>query len=204
MENILQLYNKPYNPTEPVICFDEKSVQLLSDTYSYKPCRPGAVAQRDHEYIRRGTANVFCSVEPKAGRHFVKVTTRRTALDFAEAINDISKRYPTAKTIHLVLDNLNTHCQKSLLLRFGKAKGRSLWRRFTVHYTPKHASWLNQAEIQISAYSRAVLRHARIDSIDSLRQQSSAWQRRMNIKAQPFQWKFSRKDSRRVFNYAQD
>lgn len=204
MENILHLYNKPYNAAEPVICFDEKSVQLLSDAYPYKSCRSGAVAQRDHEYVRHGTANVFCCVEPKVGRHFVKVTLRRTAVDFAETINDISKRYSNARTIHLVIDNLNTHCQKSLLLRFGETKGRALWRRFIVHYTPKHASWLNQAEIQISAYSRSVLRHARIPSIEKLKQLSSAWQRRVNIIAKPFQWKFSKKDARRVFKYKQN
>ena len=204
MEDILRLYGKPYKQTEPVICFDEKSVQLLSDTYPSKPCRPGRVAQRDHEYVRHGTANVFCCIEPKAGRHFVKVTLRRTALDFAEVLRDISKRYPKARTIHLVMDNLNTHCLKSLIERFGEKKAKAIWKQFTVHYTPKHASWLNQAEIQISAYSRAVLRHARVSSTEELKTRSSKWMRKMNKQAQPFQWRFSTKDSRKIFKYKQN
>jgi hypothetical protein len=201
MENILRLYNKPLNSNEPVVCFDEKSVQLLSDLYAPQLPQPGKILRRDHEYVRCGTVNVFCSVEPKAGRHFLKVTKRRTALDFADVLRDIEHRYADADVIHLVLDNLNTHRLKSLTSRFGEIEGTRLWRRFSFHFTPKHASWLNQAEIQISAFARAVVRRSRLPSPAALRAATKAWQRKMNKLMRPFSWTFNVPKARKVFNY---
>lgn len=201
MEDVLAIYQRPYDFREPVICFDEKSVQLFQDRYAPTNCRPGKVARRDHEYIRRGTANIFCAIEPKAGRHFLKVTQRRTAADFAEAIRDLAACYPKARRIHLVLDNLNTHSLSSLIARFGDTKARRLWRRFQLHYTPKHASWLNQAEIQISALARGGLRGRRFPSIRILAQNVSAWKKMANRAARHFTWGFSVADARKKFKY---
>src|SRR5262249_41034002 len=149
MEALLDLYERPLDPKEPVICLDERPVQLLDFERFRVPCGPGRIAKQDYEYVRCGTANLFCSVEPKAGRHRIRATPNRKAPAFAEEMRDIVRRYPHARTIHVVLDNLNTHSEKSLVERFGLRRGRRLWNRFTVHYTPKHGSWLNQAEIEI-------------------------------------------------------
>ncbi|KAF0139843.1 MAG: transposase, partial [Ignavibacteria bacterium] len=150
MEDVLDLYEKPYNPKEPVVCLDEKSIQLLkSAREDVAAKKDGQITKRDSEYIRCGTANAFCGIEPKAGKHFTIVTRRRKRPDFAKVLNKISKRYPKAKTINLVMDNLNTHNEKSLVTYYGKKEGHEIWRRFTIHYTPKHGSWLNQAEIEI-------------------------------------------------------
>ena len=147
---------------------DEKSVTLPADVREALPMKPGSVAKRDYEYERRGTANVFCGVEPKAGGHLTKATPTRCAAEFAEFLRLIESRYPDAETIHLVIDNLNTHCGKTLVDRFGQPKGAALWDRFTVHYTPKHASWLNQAEIEISLFSRQCLGKRRIGELRTL------------------------------------
>ena len=143
MEDVLELYERPHNPQEPVVCFDEKPVSLHGEVRAPQAVRPGVVAKRDSEYKRKGTANVFCAVEPRAGRHFTFPTPRRSAAEFAKVIATIARRYPLAQTIHLVVDNLNIHCQKSLTKHFGPERGAQLWNRFTVHYTPKHGSWLN-------------------------------------------------------------
>ena len=147
MGDVLTQYEKPYNPEEPVVCVDEKSVQLLAEKRAPRPMRPGKPFRRDNEYIRRGTTNIFCAVEPKAGRHLTSVRPHRKARDFAGFLAWLSSRYPDAKTIHVVMDNLNTHREASLIKRFGEHRGREIWQRFTPHYTPVHASWLNQAEI---------------------------------------------------------
>jgi DDE superfamily endonuclease len=152
MEDILDLYDDKYDPKRPVVCLDEKPVVLREDTRVSMPVRPGSPLKRDYEYIRHGKANAFCSVEPKAGRHFAKATPNRTAPEFAKMLAAIARRYPDAKKIHLVMDNLNTHVEKSLTDHFGKKRGRRLWQRFEVHYTPKHASWLNQAETEIGIF----------------------------------------------------
>jgi transposase len=201
MEDILRLYTKPYNKSEPVVCFDEKSVQLLDNLYPQSLARPGKIARCDYEYKRCGTANVFCTVEPKAGKHLIKVTPRRTARDFAEALRDIARRYPAKKTIHIVLDNLNTHCRKSVIQRFGKVRGSTLWKKFTFHFTPKHASWLNQAEIAISLFARAVLKRKRYPDIDSLGKAAAVFQKTNNRSTRPFKWKFTVRKARKQFKY---
>lgn len=200
MEDVLTLYEKPYDECEPVVCLDEKPVQCLEDKRRTVRVRNGST-RRDYEYVRRGTANVFCGVEPKAGRHFTKVTKTRKNPDFARMLRDIARAYPAARTIHLVMDNLSTHTRAALEQTFGETKGRKLWSRFTAHYTPKHGSWLDQAEIEIGIYSKQCLGRRRIGSIEELRCETRAWQRRVNRNKLSFDWKFTVRDARRKFRY---
>ena len=201
MEAVLALYERPWNPREPVVCLDEKPVTLRADVRATRPARPRGLARRDYEYRRCGTANLFCAVEPKAGRHFVKATANRTARQFAGMLRDLSRAYPAAATVHLVVDNLSTHSRKSLTDRYGMAAGTRLWDRFTVHYTPKHGSWLNQAEIEISLVSRQCLGHRRIADLAELRRATAAWARRANRRRTRVNWTFDRRKARRVFRY---
>lgn len=203
MEDVLAQYEKPLCASEPVVCLDEKSVQCLADKRKTIRVRNGSV-RRDYEYIRRGTVNVFCAVEPKAGRHFTKVTAHRKKQDFTAMLQDLAAAYPEATTIHLVMDNLNTHFATSLTDTLGEAEGEKLWSRFTPHYTPKHASWLNQAEIEIGLFSRQCLAGRRIDSADELTRQASAWNQDINHKQQTINWSFSRTDARLKFRYCID
>ena len=202
MEDVLALYEKPYNPKEPVVCLDEKPVSLHADVRPARPARPGHVAKRDNEYERCGTANIFGIVEPKAGRHFTTATPNRSAAQFAQQIHTIVTAYPRTRTIHLVLDNLNIHCAKSLTDFYGRRTGRRLWRRLTVHYTPKHGSWLNQAEIELSLVARQCLGTKRIPTLRQLGTQTRAWTRRANRRQTCINWRFTRKDARRKFAYA--
>jgi len=140
---------------------DEKPVVLQEDIRVVQPARPGRLGRRDYEYKRCGTANVFCGVEPKAGRHFLKATATRSAAEFAEYLVGIVAAYPKARTIHLVMDNLNTHQRKSLVQQYGERVGGLLWNCFRVHHTPKHGSWLNQAEIEVGRLSRQCLSRRR-------------------------------------------
>lgn len=201
MEDVLATYEKPYHPAEPVVCLDEKPVSLHADLRPPTPAAPGRVAKRDNEYKRCGTANVFCAVEPKAGRHFTLPTPDRSAPEFARAVNTILSRYPLAQTIHLVMDNLNIHGRKSLTDYFGEKRGGALWKRLTVHYTPKHGSWLNQAEIEISLFSRQCLGKRRIPTLDILRRESRAWNRKVNRVRAKINWQFTRKKARAKFGY---
>jgi hypothetical protein len=202
MEDVLKTYERPLSKSEPVVCVDEKPVVLHEDTRPPIPMQPGQVARRDYEYERCGTANVFCGIEPKAGIHFTKVTPTRSADEFADFLLEIAKHYSVADTIHLVLDNLNTHTRKALVDRFGQAAGGWLWERFTVHYTPKHGSWLNQAEIEIGLFSRQCLGKCRIGNIATLRRQAKAWNHRSNRARIKIQWKFTRKLARLKLNYS--
>ena len=201
MEDVLAVYEKPLSAPEPVVCVDEKSVTLHADVREPLPMKPGSVAKRDYEYERRGTANVFCAVEPKAGVHLTKATPTRSAAEFAEFLRLIADHYPDAKTIHLVMDNLNTHCRKTLVDRFGPTRRGALWNRFTPHYTPKHGSWLNQAEIEISLFSRQCLGKRRIGELRSLQRETRAWNRRMNRKRVRIDWTFDRQQARKKFRY---
>src|SRR5215470_11271790 len=140
MEDVLETYERSYSPQEPVICLDEKPVTLHADIRPPRPAAPGREARRDSEYERCGTANVFCAVEPKGGRHFLFPTPDRSAFQFAQAIFHLAMAYPQAQTIHLVMDNLNIHCRKSLTDLYGAEMAAEVWDRFTVHYTPKHGS----------------------------------------------------------------
>jgi hypothetical protein len=201
MEDVLELYERPYNPEQPVICLDEKPVTLHADLRPPAAARPGREARRDNEYERRGTANVFCAVEAKAGRHFTFATPDRSALEFAQVAFEIALQYMQAKTIHLVVDNLNIHCCKSLTDLLGTEFGSEIWNRFTVHYTPKHGSWLNQAEIEIGIFARQCLGRRRIPDLRTLRRESAAWNRRANAARTTIRWRFDRKTARRKFGY---
>lgn len=180
MEDVLELYERPYDPHQPVLCLDEKPITLHADLRPASPALPGREARRDNEYERRGTANVFCAVEPKAGRHFTFATPDRSGLEFAKVTFEIAINYMQAKTIHLVLDNLNIHRRKSLTDLLGAELGSQIWDRFTVHYTPTHGSWLNQAEIEIGIFTRQCLGRRRIPDLKTLRRESRAWNLRVN------------------------
>ena len=201
MEDVLALYERPYHPKEPVVCLDEKPVPLHADVRPPRPARPGHVAKRDNEYQRCGTANIFGVVEPLAGRHFTCATANRSGAQFAEMIHTIVASYPRVRTIHLVVDNLNIHREKSLTDHFGRRAGRRLWRRLTVHYTPKHGSWLNQAEIELSLVTRQCLGTRRISTLARLRSETRAWTARANRRSLPICWAFTRKDARKKFGY---
>ena len=201
MEDVLEVYEKPLSAEEPVVCADEKPVTLHHDVRDPLPMKPGSVAKRDNEYERRGTANVFCAIEPQAGVHFTKVTPTRSSPEFADFIQSIAHRYPEAQTIHLVMDNLSSHTRKALVERFGTEVGGSLWDQFTVHYTPVHGSWLNQAELEIGLFSRQCLGKRRIGDIRFLRAETRAWNRRVNRKRITINWKFDRKKARKKFKY---
>ena len=201
MEDVLALYERPYCADEPVVCLDEKPVSLHADVRAPRPARPGHVAKRDNEYRRCGTANIFGVVEPKAGRHFTCATANRTAAAFAEMVQTVVAAYPRARTIHLVLDNLNIHRESSLTAHFGARLGRRLWKRLTVHYTPLHGSWLNQAEIELSMVSRQCLGTQRLDTLPALQRQTRAWTRRANQRKTTITWRFTRKHARQKFGY---
>jgi len=201
MEAVLETYEKPLNPDEPVVCFDEKPVTLHADVRAPERAAPGQVAKQDGEYERCGTANVFCAVEPKAGRHFTFPTPDRSGAEFAQVIVKVAAQYPTAKTIHLVMDNLNIHCRKSLTDYYGEAAGAAIWDRFTVHYSPKHGSWLNQAEIEIGIFSRQCLGTRRIPDLKKLKREARAWNRRVNRARLKIKWTFDRKAARKKFRY---
>ena len=201
MEDVLALYEKPYTEKEPVVCLDEKPVSLHAEVRPPRPTRPGHIAKRDSEYERCGTANLFAVVEPKAGRHFTCATPNRSAAQFARVVQRLVTAYPGARTIHAVMDNLNIHCEEPLTDHFGQRRGRQVWRRLTVHFTPKHGSWLNQAEIELSLVSRGCLGTRRIDNLPHLRRETRAWNTRANRAKTRIRWQFTRRDARRKFGY---
>jgi len=201
MEDVLEVYERPYDQQEPVVCVDEKPITLHADVRPTSPAAPGREARRDSEYERCGTANVFCAVEPKAGRHFTFATPDRSGFEFAQVAVTLAMSYPEAKTIHLVLDNLNIHRRKALADVFGAEMAAQVWGRFTVHYTPTHGSWLNQAEIEIGMFSRQCLGKRRIPSLKILKAEARAWNRRANRDRVKIAWKFDRKAARRKFPY---
>jgi hypothetical protein len=201
MEDVLAVYEKPFLASAPVVCLDEKPVVLHDETRAAIPMRAGHPARRDYEYKRCGTANVFCAVEAKAGRHFTKVTPTRASPDFAEFLLDLADAYPEADTIHLVLDNLSTHTRKAVVDWYGEQDGGWLWDRFTVHNTPKHGSWLNQAEIEIGLFSRQCLGKRRIPHIEQLTQQANAWNQRINQDKTTIKWTFTTQKARQTLKY---
>ncbi len=201
MEDVLATYECPYNRAEPVVCVDEKPVTLHADIRPPTPVQPGREARRDSEYERCGTANVFCAVEPKAGRHFTYPTPDRSGFEFARVACDLAMQYPDAETIHLVMDNLSIHRRKMLTDVFGAEVGDEIWDRFTVHYTPTHGSWLNQAEIEIGLFARQCLGKRRIPDLRTLGREVRAWSRRINRAQTKINWKFDRKSARRKFGY---
>lgn len=201
MEDVLDLYAKSYDPKEPVVCLDEKPIQLVKDARKSIPGKPGKIKRRDYEYIRAGTANVFCAVEPRGGRHFTYVTKNRKGKEFAKVLNRIVNHYSHADIIHIVMDNLKTHSQKSLTDFYGEEKGIKIWNRFKIHFTPKHASWLDQAEIEIGIYSRQCLGKSRVSDIDELRKRTSSWNKEINKRKLKINWQFTTKKAREKFKY---
>jgi len=195
MNDVLDLYERDYDPRLPVVCLDEKSVELHDEKHPSRRNHKGIV-HRDHEYVRRGTANIFVMTEPKGGRHFGRVTSRRRRREFAEALRFLSRKYVDAVTIHLVMDNLNTHNEKSLTEAYGATEGRRLWARFTPHYTPKHASWLNQAEIAIQVMSRCALGNERIGSLKALRDRVTPFWAQRRKERWTIDWRFDQKKAR--------
>ena len=196
MEDVLETYERPYDPAQPVVCLDEKPVTLHAEVRPETRAKPGREARRDSEYERRGTANVFCAVEPKAGRHFTFVTPNRSGVEFARALFRLAMAYPEAETIHLVMDNLSTHSLKSLTDLCGAEFGGEIWEAFTPHYTPVHGSWLNQAEIEIGLFSRQCLGKRRIPDLATLRREAGAWNRKINRDRVKINWSFDRQAAR--------
>lgn len=201
MEDILNVYELPHDPIHPVVCVDEKPVQLTDDKRDSIPCGEGSPKKVDYEYIRHGSANVFCGVEPLAGKYFNKVTATKSGVEFGKFLGEIEQSYPEAKKITLVLDNFSSHTVKSLVQAYGEVEGNRLWSRFEVHYTPKHASWLNQGEIAIGMYSRQCLGHSRIGDIATLAKKTKAWNRYANKRCAKIQWNFNTEDARETFEY---
>ena len=200
MEDLLKLYEKPLLPTEPVVCLDERPTPLRQDKRPAQR-RSDASRRRDAEYVRHGVANVFGVVEPRAGRHFTRATKDRKSPAFARVVRDIARAYPDAKRIHLVVDNASTHTETALAKTFGEVEAKRIWSRFNVHYTPKHGSWLNQAECELSIYVRQCLGKRRIDSLSLLKRETSAWNRHANRSHITIDWKFTVAKARKKFRY---
>jgi hypothetical protein len=196
MEDVLEVLAEPYDCERPVVCFDEKPVQLLADVREPRAVRAGQPALQDHEYRREGTANIFMMVEPLNGWRHVEVTERRTKLDFAEQMKQlVDVHYPEAATIRLVLDNLNTHSPASLYAAFPPAEALRIRKRLEFHYTPKHGSWLNPAECEISVLERQCL-NRRIPDHATLRAETSAWEVPRNHERVMINWRFKTQDAR--------
>ena len=197
MYELLGLYAKPYDAAEPVVCLDEKSKQLLSQTRRPIPAAPGQIAKEDYEYKRAGTRNLFVAVEPKGGHREVKVTRRRTKLDFVAFVKFLALEvYAQARKIHLVMDNLNTHFRASFEETMGVEAATVFLSRLEFHYTPKHASWLNMAEIEIGILERQCTGR-RIGEEARLCSEVFAWEQRRNEAGCRIEWKFTRQDADR-------
>ncbi len=190
MYALLELYQKDYDERYPVVCVDEKSKQLIEDVRGILPLKPGSVAKYDYEYKRNGTGNIFVAVEAMAGRHFLSITERRTKQDFACFRNIlIDEVYPKAVKIRLVADNLNTHFAKSFYETFSKAEAKRILSRLEFYYTPKHASWLNMAEIEINILEAECL-DRKIGSMDVLKKEVKAWEAQKNDQKKKIYWHF--------------
>jgi transposase len=196
MEEVLEVYTRPWDPQRPQVCMDEVSKQLVGETRTPLPSAPGQPARYDYEYVRHGVANLFLFFEPLAGWREVKVTERRTRVDWAEAIRElVDVHYPEAEKIVLVMDNLNTHSLGSLYEAFAPAEAWRLAQKLEIHYTPKHGSWLNMAESELSILARQCL-HRRISDADALRREASAWQCERNQAKARMVWRFTSEDAR--------
>jgi len=196
MEDVLEVYKRPYDPHHPVVCLDETSKQLIGEAATPVPAAPGQVAHYDYEYVRNGVANLFMIFEPLGGQRDVEVTNRRTKKDYAECLRKISdEMYPDAEVIVLVQDNLNTHSPASLYEAFEPTEAKRLADRFEVHYTPKHGSWLDMAEIELGILGRQCLSR-RIDNIRDLRREVTAWETDRNSSGTKANWQFTTADAR--------
>ncbi len=197
MYDLLALYAKPYDAAEPVVCLDEKSKQLLEQTRRVIAAVPGQIAKEDYEYKRAGTRNLFVAVEPKGGHREIEVTRRRAKPDFVAFVQFLLLNvYASARKIHLVLDNLNTHFRASFEEVLGLEAATALLARVEFHYTPKHASWLNMAEIEIGILERQCI-GGRIGNEERLCSEITAWEQRRNQAGSRIEWKFTRQDADR-------
>ena len=195
MEDVLDRYLQPYDPAYPQVCMDELSKQLIGETRVPLPPAPGQVARADYEYERLGVANLFIFFEPLAGWRHLRVTDRRTKIDWAHAVRDlVDVQYPHARKIRLVLDNLNTHVGGSLYDAFPPAEARRILNRLEIHYTPKHGSWLNMAESELSILARQCL-DRRIAEVGTLEREAAAWERRRNSAHARMDWRFTTADA---------
>jgi hypothetical protein len=196
MENVLEVYKRPFDPLHPVVCFDEKSKQLVKEVAVPIPAAPGGVARHDYEYERNGTANLFLLVEPLGGWRQVNVTARRTKLDFALQMKElVDVHYPQAERITVVMDNLNTHRLSCLYEAFPPAEARRLIDRIKVVHTPKHGSWLNMAECELSVLEKQCLAD-RIGDMDTLCQRVKIWNSDRNTRSKRIDWQFRTADAR--------
>jgi hypothetical protein len=197
MYDLLDLYARPWRADEPVICIDEKSKQLLRDSRPGLPMAAATPRRIDYEYVRAGTRNIFVAVEPRGGRRIVQVTKRRGKPDFVRfAQHLIDRAYRSARRIHLVVDNLSTHFKSCFVDMLGSAAATRLLRRVVFHYTPRHGSWLNMAEIELAALGRQCL-NRRIGDQETLEREVAAWQRRRNAEHRTIEWSFTRQDADR-------
>jgi DDE superfamily endonuclease len=196
MEDVLEVYTRPYDPRRPLVCLDETSKQLLRDTRAGQPPAPGRPSRVDYEYEREGVMNLFLCCEPLAGRRWVDVTARRTRRDWAQQIQQlVDVRYPEAERIVLILDNLNTHTPGALYDVFTPTEAKRLADKLEIHYTPKHGSWLNIAEIELSVLSRQCL-DRRVPDAATLTREVAAWQERRNAATCTVDWRFTTADAR--------
>ncbi len=196
MEDVLDVYELPYDEKRPVVCMDEKPYQLLGEVREPLPMIPGSDQKTDSEYVRNGTASIFAFVEPLGGTHHVSVREHRTAVDWAEEIKYLSDTmYPDAEKIVLVMDNLNTHKPASLYKRYPPEEARRIIKKLEIHYTPKHGSWLDIAEIELNVMTRQCLSR-RISEIGLLRSELSAWEAERNTMAAKVNWHFHTSDAR--------
>ena len=196
MEDIIAVYELPYNPDYPVVCMDETCKQLIGETHDPIACAPGRPARIDHEYVRNGVAQIFLEVEPLTGKRHVMATEHRTMKDWAWWIKGmLDERYQKATKVRLVMDNLNTHRLASLYEAFEPQEARRLAERIEVHYTPKHGSWLNMAEIEFSALSGQCL-DRRIPTMDTMQQHIAAWENDRNNRQSKINWHVTNADAR--------
>lgn len=196
MEDVLDVYELPYDPLRPVVCMDEKPYQLLGEARESWAMRPGDNRKVDSEYVRHGTCSIFAFVEPLGGKHHVSVREHRTAVDWAEEIKYlVDVLYPDVDKIILVMDNLNTHKPASLYKRFKPEEARRITKKLEIHYTPKHGSWLDIAEIELNVITRQCL-NRRIDNIEFLRKELAAWEMERNETKANVNWQFRTKDAR--------
>ena len=196
MEDVLEVYQLPYDADFPVVCMDESSKQLVGEVAAPIPMAPGHGQIIDHEYVRNGVAEIFVEVEPLAGKRHVEVTERRTRKDWAHFIKGmLDERYPNAVKVRLVMDNLNTHDVSSLYQTFTPAVARRLAGRLEIHHTPKHGSWLNIAEIELSALQSQCL-NRRIPNREYLQTEVAAWETQRNTRGAPIHWRFTNENAR--------
>jgi len=196
MEDILEVYARPYDKEFPVVCMDESSVQLIGEVTEPIPAAPGHPKMVDDEYVRNGVASIFIEVEPLGGKRKVKITERRTRIDWAHFIKEmLEERYADATKVVLVMDNLNTHNIASLYTAFSPEEARNLAERLEIHYTPKHGSWLNIAEIELSVLKRQCLA-GRIADIETMRAEVHTWNTDRNNRKTEVDWQFRTKDAR--------